>query len=90
MNTLLVGYDLHRPGQDYEDLIEYLKTMPNWWHYLDSTWIIQANFSAGELRDKLRTFTDDNDSLLVIVLPKGVDWASFLPEAGNDWLRQVL
>lgn len=90
MNTLLVGYDLHRPGQDYEDLIEYLETMPSWWHHLDSTWIIEAHFSAAELRDKLKTFMDDNDTVLVIVLPKGVDWASFLLPEGNDWLDQVL
>ncbi len=39
MNTLLVGYDLNRPGQDYEDLTKFLKDQSTWWHALDSTWI---------------------------------------------------
>jgi hypothetical protein len=37
MNTLLVGYDLNKPGQDYAELKEYLKAQGTWWHALDST-----------------------------------------------------
>jgi hypothetical protein len=27
MATLMVGYDLNKPDQDYEDLIDYLKSL---------------------------------------------------------------
>lgn len=46
MNTLLVGYDLNRPGQNYTELIEYLKSQVTWWHHLDSTWLVVTSKSA--------------------------------------------
>lgn len=39
MATLLVGYDLNKPGQNYDDLWVHLKDLGPWWHYLDSTWL---------------------------------------------------
>ena len=51
MNTLLVGYDLNRPGQTYSDLIGYMKGLGTWWHHLDSTWLVRTSLSASEARD---------------------------------------
>src|SRR3954466_5756267 len=55
MNTLLIGYDLNKPGQDYADLIAYLKGFA-YWHHLDSTWLIRAEMSASDMRDKLTPY----------------------------------
>jgi hypothetical protein len=51
MSTFMVGYDLNKPSQDYEDLIEAIKRYGTWWHHLDSTWIIQTDESAKQVRD---------------------------------------
>ena len=46
MGTLLIGYDLDKPGQNYESLFVAIKTLGEWWHYLDSTWLVATNRSA--------------------------------------------
>jgi hypothetical protein len=42
--TMLVGYDLNKPAQDYPKLIEKLKNFSAWWHHLDSTWLVRTPF----------------------------------------------
>jgi hypothetical protein len=92
MNTLLVGYDLNKQGQDYEALIDHLKKDGNWWHHLDSTWLISTQKTATELRDELVNLglVDSNDELLVISV-KGdhAAWYGFT-DKGSKWLKDNL
>jgi hypothetical protein len=53
MPTHIVCYDLNKPGQNYSDLIAKLKSYGNWWHHLDSTWLVVTRLSAQQLRDEL-------------------------------------
>jgi hypothetical protein len=88
LNTLLVGYDLNRPGQDYDELIKFLKAQVPWWHALDSTWIVVTPKTASELRDEIKRFIDANDEVLVMNV-KGDAWASFgLSDKANQWLKE--
>jgi hypothetical protein len=88
MNTLMVGYDLNKPGQDYEDLIGFLKDCPAYWHHLDSTWLVRTTLSTSEMRDKLKQFLDKSDELLVINVT-GDAWATWgISQSGNDWLHK--
>jgi hypothetical protein len=65
-NVYMVSYDLHRPGQDYDDLIDELKLSRAWWHHLESTWLIYTDENAEELFHRLRPYLDGNDELLVM------------------------
>ena len=90
MRTLLIGYDLNRPGQDYADIINYLKTMPTWWHHLDSTWLVRTTITSVEMRDKLRQYIDDHDEVLVLDVT-GDAWATIgIGADGVQWLRNNL
>jgi hypothetical protein len=90
VNTLMVGYDLNKPGQDYSDLIKYLKDLGTYWHHLDSTWLIRSEMTPSEIRDKLKQYLDDNDQLLVINV-NGDAWATKgISKSGLDWLRKFL
>jgi hypothetical protein len=90
VQTLLVGYDLNRPGQDYENLIEGLKRTGVWWHHLDSTWIVRTEETPAELRDRLKPHIDTNDEVLVIdVTGRAAAWMGFCKKAG-DWLLKEL
>jgi len=85
VNTLLVGYDLNRPGQNYSELIEYLKAQGTWWHYLDSTRLIVTSKSVSELRDEIKRLIDSGDEVLVMNV-KGDAWASFgFSDRANKW-----
>lgn len=87
MPTLLVGYDLNRPGQDYTDLIASIKQAGAWWHHLDSTWLVKTSLSTTQLRDRLSGFLNAGDKLLVVDVT-GDFWAGtgFAPRA-YDWIR---
>lgn len=68
MNSILIGYDLNKIGQDYSALIEKIKTFSYWWYCLDSTWIIKSNLSCDQIRDLSIPCLDSNDELLVVKL----------------------
>jgi hypothetical protein len=88
MATLMVGYDLNKPDQDYEKLINYLKGLGTWWHHLDSTWLVVTNMTAKELRDKLKTLIGAADELLVLDVTDDI-WASAgFTDKANSWLQQ--
>ena len=48
MGTLLIGYDLDKPDQDYSDLIAAIKKLGAWWHHLDSTWLVKSDLTPKE------------------------------------------
>jgi len=90
MNTLMIGYDLNKAGKDYAELIAAIKTMPLWWHHLDSTWLVRTDLSAADLRDKLGSHIDGDDELLVInVTGDAAAWQGF-NDAASKWLRSYL
>jgi bifunctional pyridoxal-dependent enzyme with beta-cystathionase and maltose regulon repressor activities len=88
LSTLLVGYDLNRPGQDYSELIKFLKSQQAWWHALDSTWIVVTPYTVSGLLDEIKRFIDANDDVLVVDV-KGDWWASFgLSDEASNWLME--
>jgi hypothetical protein len=90
MATLLVGYDLNRPGQNYPELFEALKACSRWWHHLDSTWLVVTNETHVELRDRLRRHIDASDELLVIdVSGDAAAWTG-LSDKGGRWIKDNL
>lgn len=85
----MVGYDLNRPHQDYDDLIKAIRTYSRFWHYLDSTWIIKTDDSSSAIRDNLAKHIDGNDELLVAKLSGA--WASQgFEDKANQWLKSNL
>jgi len=89
MKTFLIGYDLNNQGQDYTVLIENIKVLGNWWHCLDSTFIIKSNSSASKIKDYLLKFIDQNDELLVVRLTGEGAWTGF-DSICSEWLRDNL
>lgn len=87
MNTLLIGYDLNKAGQNYENLIDEIKTIANgYWHHLDSTWIIKTYETHITACNKLKQHIDGNDELLVInISGDAAAWKGF-NQAGSEWL----
>jgi hypothetical protein len=89
VKTYLISYDLNRPGQDYTDLIEALKRFPNWWHHLDSTWVVRSQQSAIDICRSLIRYLDDNDEILVASVQGDAAWWGF-DQKGSDWLKSTL
>ncbi|MFL9585119.1 hypothetical protein [Stenotrophomonas sp. AB1(2024)] len=84
MTTFCVSYDLNKSGQNYSALYEELKKSPNWWHHLDSTWLIVTSETAEQLRDRIRKHLDDNDTLLIIKVVR--PYSGWLSKEAWEWL----
>lgn len=80
-----VNYDLKVPGRDYAGLYEAIKGCGAWWHYLGSTWLLDAGLSADAIWHRLAPHVDDNDYMLVIGV--NADWQGWLPEDAWKWIR---
>ena len=89
MATLMIGYDLNKQGKDYASLIEAIKELGTWWHYLDSTWLVRCSKTSSEVRDTLAVHIDSNDELLVIdVTSRARSWKGF-NERASKWLHET-
>ncbi len=89
MKSYLIGYDLNKQGQNYDVLIDKIKSIGNWWHCLDSTWIVKTDSTAIQIRDFLKQFIDNNDELLVVHLSREAAWTGF-SENCSKWLTENL
>ncbi|WP_127475035.1 SinR family protein [Microbacterium sulfonylureivorans] len=89
MTTYMVGYDLGKPGRDYDGLHEYLKSFRTYWHNLDSTWLVVTSESAEQLRNGAGRFLDNSDKLLVCQVTTPGAWRGF-GESGSEWLMKYL
>ena len=83
--VVLVTYDLLKPVKDYEKLIDAIKTYANWWHYLESVWLLDTGSSAAEVGIYLNKFIDRDDSLMAIRVTK--DYEGWLPADAWNWLN---
>jgi len=91
MPVRMIGYDLNKPGKDYEKLIEAIKkAFPNYWHCLDSTWLVVTEHTPKQIADYLLQFVDANDRLLVATLDKGAAWSMSFNQGCRDWLMKNL
>jgi hypothetical protein len=88
MTIYVIGYDLHpKQGETYDELIAAIKGLGDWWHCLDSTWLIVSNLTSVQIRDHLWAYMRADDQLLVVAYaPHNSAWRGF-NENCNDWLK---
>jgi len=82
----IVTYDLRTPKRDYEGLYEQLKNSSSWWHYLESSWLIDTTESAEDIFNRLRAHIDNNDFILIIRV--GKDRHGWLPKKAWEWIQE--
>jgi hypothetical protein len=81
-----INYDLKRPGQNYKELFDAIKTSgSSWWHYLGSTWLVDSSLTAKGVWDHLAPRVDKNDFVLVIGVTR--DYQGWLPKEAWDWIN---
>ena len=84
MRTIQISYDLTAPGEDYPELLAYLRahdgTKP-----LSSTWFIRTARSAVEVRDDIAELVEDEDEFLVVDVTDGA-WATTFEDITTDWM----
>lgn len=88
MAVYAITYDLHNPGQKYEELSEKIKSLGAWMKHFESFWLLSTkSYDAIEIRDKLVQVVDSNDKILVAKLEG--NWATWnVNQSGKDWLHK--
>jgi hypothetical protein len=86
MAIYLVTYDLHKPERKYKALIDQLQGSQAWWHFLESTWLIQTSEDINTLSNRLITNLDTNDFLLMIEVKR--NYQGWLPKEAWDWMNE--
>jgi len=90
MRTCIIAYDLHRPGQEYDRLIDAIEThYPEHWHLQQSVWLISTDDPVLTIRDKLNPYLDSNDKVFVSIVCNPTAWVGYGSEAG-DWISRHL
>lgn len=84
-----IDYDLRKPGRDYNSLIPAIKALGSWAHPLKSTWVVDTQLNAAQVRDQLLDHIDQNDGLLVTRLSGESAWHGLADDVAN-WLRDHL
>lgn len=79
----LVTYDLNRAGQNYDGLIDAIKSY-SCKHVMQSVWFVKSDSSANEISEHLRAFIDNNDNLFVGEI--NYNHAGWLPQSYWDFL----
>jgi hypothetical protein len=87
MALYIASYDLHRV-RNYHPIWTKLES----WgatRLLESLWVFSSNLPVGKLRDELRDAGDSDDSVAIIELKTGSEWASCRArELGASWLSR--
>lgn len=87
MAVLLVTYDLSKPGQDYADLLKYIKGF-GWARLSESSYAIATDQSPDTVVTAARKYLDANDHVYVINLKR--PYSGFGPTDVNEWLEKNL
>lgn len=85
---IMISYDLKAPGRDYGSLYAAIKrTGTAWWHYLQSTWIVEVanNVTITDVNERLRCHIDQNDRLIISKLVRPYD--GWLTQEAWDWIN---
>jgi hypothetical protein len=74
-------------GGMYDNLIAKIQSFGDWWHHLESTWIVRCVRSPREIRHELKSYIGTNDQLLVIKISGDTAEWTGVNDAGSRWLQ---
>jgi hypothetical protein len=86
--VLIISYDLVDPGQNYEGLLQGIKSYA-WARLGGSAYLIYTSDEPVAVRDKLMKLIDKNDKLFVSVVRAPAAWSGMSQDV-SDWIRNQL
>lgn len=88
MAVYSVSYDLNKAGQNYEGLINEIRTFNGYRKVMKSHWFVCHNGNAAQVYEKLKKHLDKNDHILIMEATK--NYHGCLPNEVWDWLKRHL
>lgn len=71
------------------NLVEGIKNLGNWWHWLEATYLVKSDLTAVEIRDVLKGHLASTDKLLIAKLSGSAAWVGFSDQSA-EWLKTTL
>ncbi len=87
MKCYIISYDLVNQ-KNYEELWKAIKKYHSWAKITESTWAVQTESSAKQIRDNLSQFLDQDDRIFVIKSGAEAAWKNCICK--NEWLKNNL
>jgi hypothetical protein len=87
MTVLLITYDLMKPGQDYSDFLDVIKSY-NYTKLSESSYAINTTENIKTVYEKLNKYRDKNDNVYIIGLCS--PHQGYGPKTTNQWLSDNL
>ena len=85
----LISYDQHK-DRNYQPIWNLLKNAGAV-RLLESFWVVTAPGNCAAIRDEIKRVTRNEDSIVVIEIPAGTDWATWSAQpAGVNWLSEQI
>lgn len=89
MATFIITYDTHK-DRNYSDLYKGMAEH-NGVRLAESLWGIDFDHSATEVKDWVRDLLDNDDTIIVVQVKSGSDWAiQTAPYAVLEWFKERL
>ena len=89
LHLLLVTFSLRNPNKDYTPFFVALRGYSqNWWHYIEQTVIVAANYNAAAFNNFLIENIEETDSLLVVEI-NAANCQGWLPPFAWKWIQDV-
>lgn len=86
--VLIINYDLHNPGRDYDSIVKVIESANSFTHPLGSVWFVDTNGTPAAWRNALSEAGDSNDEYFVARIHQPPQWASFnLDNEAVAWLK---
>jgi hypothetical protein len=84
----IISYDLCKPGRNYDQLYEEIKSFPQWGHLTQSTWAVISSEDSESIRNRIMSVLDSSDRVIVIKSGQEAAWQNLM--ASNDWAKKNL
>jgi hypothetical protein len=89
VSVLIITFTHNKQFADYTSFFDAIKNNADqWWHYMDSTWIVATGHTSTDFATLLYPHMDQDDRLLVAKLSG--DYQGWLPADAWDWLNSKL
>jgi hypothetical protein len=83
--VLIISYDLTKPSQSYEPLIQRIKGLGGWAKLGGSAYLVFTQYGPVQVRDHLWEVMDKSDKLFVGTCPSPAAWNG-LPQDVSTWI----
>jgi hypothetical protein len=85
----MISVDWDHPALDADGLRSFISSshvFRNWWNHIPTLFLVESEFSADEITEKLKKFSRDANLLVMEVNPQESE--GWLPERGWNWIRR--